>query len=196
MNRLGHFCTLGLAGHKRHSQMDLTQQSLGKGLFERCGQGSGNQAWPWREGTASPKPEGPWEGMILQELRESWAREDSWPSRGCSLSEEHSFHRHGQVAGNGGRIKVPSLPPLPPWSHVSASHWPKLTESHRSGELGHVIYKCQPLWVNRRSEEGKMGLGAGYIHEEQVSQSLIRGEGGLVGGGEGQEFFLTPEVPC
>lgn len=41
-----------------------------------------------------------------------------------------------------------------------------------------------------------MGLGAGYIHEEQVSQSLIRGEGGLVGGGEGQEFFLTPEVAC
>ena len=41
-----------------------------------------------------------------------------------------------------------------------------------------------------------MGLGAGYIHEEQVSQSLIRGERGLVGGGEGQEFFLTPEVPC
>ena len=59
-----------------------------------------------------------------------------------------------------------------------------------------MIYKCQPSWVNRRSEEGKMGLGAGYIQEEQVSQSLIRGERGLVGGGEGQEFFQTPEVPC
>ena len=59
-----------------------------------------------------------------------------------------------------------------------------------------MIYKCQPLWVNGRSEEGKMGLGAEFIYEGQVSQSLIRGEGGLVGGGEGQEFFLTPEVPC
>ena len=59
-----------------------------------------------------------------------------------------------------------------------------------------MIYKCQPSWVNRRSEEGKIGLGAGYIHEEQVSQSLIRGERGLVWDEEGQEFFLTPEVPC
>lgn len=41
-----------------------------------------------------------------------------------------------------------------------------------------------------------MGLGAGYIQEEQVSQSLIRGERGLVGGWEGQEFFQTPKVPC
>ena len=76
MKRRGHFVILGLAGHRRPTQMDLTQQSLIKSLLERGGQGSGNQAQPRQESTATPEPEGHGEGMVLQELRESGVKED------------------------------------------------------------------------------------------------------------------------
>lgn len=157
MNRLGYFDTLGLV--TQEAQLDgFNPTELRKRPFERCGQGSGTRHN--HDGKALPAPNlrDPGEGMILQELRELGAGEDSWSwaavlVRITALIDMAEW-REVRVG-----LKYPACRPFHPDLMASASHWPKLTESYRSGELGHVIYKCQPSWVNRRSEEGKMGSG-------------------------------------